>query len=75
MVLKAIAVKAVKWLVRAFTWYRRRDGDIKMVVGILKTLGVASKQLERFTALQEKVERKFGARTDAWRKIERAAKA
>jgi hypothetical protein len=74
MALGAVAVKAVKWLIRAFTWYRRRNDDVKMVLGVMKSLGVASKQLDKVTTLLEKAERTVGSQTDAWGKIKRAKK-
>ncbi len=74
MGLKTIAVKAVKWLVRAFNWYRGRNTEVKYVLGVMKRLGFATKQIEKFTRLLEKVERTSGARTDAWGKIQRGAK-
>ena len=75
MGLSAIAAKAVRWLLKAFGAYRKHKADINLAIGLIKKTGFATKQLERFMELQAKVEKRWGARTNAFAKIERAAKA
>lgn len=75
MGLSAIAAMAVRWLLRAFGVYRKHKADINLAVSLIKKTGFATKQLERFMQFQARVEKRWGARTNAWGKIERAAKA
>ena len=75
MSIGARAGKAIRWLAKAFRFYRSRRTEFNTAIAALKAAGVATKQLEKFSKGLKKIEETVGAHTHAWPEISAAAKA
>ena len=74
MSIGALAGKAIRWLVKAFRFYRSRSTEFKVAIAALKATGVATEQLEKFSKGLIKIEQTVGAHTHAWPELAAAAK-
>ena len=75
MSIGALAGKAIRWLVKAFRFYRSRNAEFKVVSAALRSMGIADKVLEKLSKRLIKVEETWGAHTTAWAKIKKAKKS
>ena len=71
----ALAGKAIRWLAKAFRFWRSRGTEFKVVAAALRSMGLAEKLLEKLSKRLIKVEETWGAHTSAWAKIKKAKKA
>ena len=70
----ALAVRALRWLGRAYKFWRSKNVEFDVAIKALRVAGIGNRLLEKIAKRLHKVEETEGAHTSAWSKIDRAKK-